>query len=122
MAAAVVDRVGRRREARIGERADRDADEAIFVAFLGVEYVSSAYGTEAEAEAGAVVAGADVFGGGAGDGVGHGEAGERGEHAAGAALAGQAVADADAAWLALDFDAQLAAATGGGSRRHMAQA
>ena len=56
---------------------------------------------------GAVVAGADVLGGGAGDVVRGGEAGERGEDAAGALLTGEAVADAGAEGGAVDADAEV---------------
>ena len=118
MPAAVVDRILRRRKLGIGKRADRNADEGLLAAFLGVEQRGAADRAEAEREAAAMVADAHVFGRGAGDLVWCGVTGQRGEHAAGAALAGEAMADADAARLALNLDAQLAAGTGGGSRIH----
>jgi hypothetical protein len=118
MSAAVVDGVVGRRKAGIGEGADGDAHGRVLVAFFGVEQVGPADGAEAELESGAVVADADVLGCGADDLIGGGEGGERREDAAGPALAGNAVADADAERLALDLDAQLAAGTGRRSRTH----
>ena len=58
------------------------------------------------------VALAQVLGGLAADAVRWRERGERSEHAAGALLAGKAVAEADAERLAVDFDAELAATAG----------
>src|SRR5690606_16787745 len=75
---------------------------------------------EAEPEACALVASADILGGAAGHPVGRGEGGERGKDAAGAALAGEAVAEADSARLTLHLDSQLTAGAGGCSGRHRA--
>src|SRR5690606_20100512 len=72
---------------------------------------------EAEAEARAALARADVLGGVPEDLVGRIEAGQRREHAAGAALAGETVADAHPG-RALDLDAELPAGAGGGAARH----
>jgi hypothetical protein len=74
MPAAVVDRDAGRRKVGIGEGAD--ADRPLLVAFLGVEDRGSADGAEAEPEAGALVAGAKVFGRDAGDLVGRGGSAE----------------------------------------------
>jgi len=118
MPAAVVDRNLRRRKARVGKRANGDAHGRVLVAFLGVEHGRSANRAEAEPESGALVAGADVLGCGAMDRVGRCEAGERRKHTTRLALTGEAMTNADFAWLAVNFDAQLAAGAGGGSGGH----
>src|SRR6187455_567974 len=111
---AVVDRDLWRREIRVAESADRDADR-IVVTLLAVEDRGAANRAEPETESRALVAGANVFRRGAGDLVWRSKAGERGEYASGALLARQAMADPDDARLALDFDAQLPAGAGSGS-------
>lgn len=57
-----------------------------------------------------MVACADVFRGGAGNGKGGGISGKRREHTAGALLAREAVANASTQRIALNFDAELSAA------------
>src|SRR6185437_10557465 len=120
VSAAVVDGDLRRREGRVSERADRDPDRAVLEAFLGVEEIGPADRAEAEPEPRALIAGAHVLAGPAAHLVGRREACQRCEHAAGAPLALEAVADADAERLAADGDAELAAAATGGAdgRRH----
>lgn len=111
MAPAVVDgnRGGGKR--RIGECSHRDA-HAFRFAFFGVEQRGSAYRTESKAESRTLVTRTYLFGGRARDAEGRRETRQGGEHAAGALLAGKAVADANAAWSAVDFNAKLAASAG----------
>src|SRR5882762_7610651 len=111
MAAAVVDRIARRRKAGIGECSDRDAD-ATGLALLGVEQVRAADGTEAEPEPRPLIASAHVFRRLADHPVRSGKAGERREHATGPPLARQAMADADKVGLTVDLDPQLPAVAG----------
>src|SRR5256885_5163591 len=106
MSAAVVDRDRGGGEARIGERADGDAHARVFATFLGVEHGRAADRAEPERESGPLIADANVLGGGPGHGVRRGEAGQRRKDTARSTLTGEAVADADAAWFALHFDAQ----------------
>ncbi len=114
MPAAVVDRNLRRRKARVGKRANGDAHGRVLVAFLGVEHGRSANRAEAEPESGALVAGADVLGCGAMDRVGAAKlASAANQLPSGADRRGND--RADFAWLAVNFDAQLAAGAGGGS-------
>jgi hypothetical protein len=72
-----------------------------------MEQRGAAERTEAEAESRALVAGAHVFRGLAGDAKGLGKTRQGRKHAAGAPLAGKAMAYADAKRLAFDIDAQL---------------
>ena len=118
VAAGVVDRILRRRKARIGESSDRDGDTRGILAFFGVEYGRPADGAEPEAESGAGVAGSDILGGDTGNAVGAGETGKGGEDAAGPTLARQTVTDADSDGLARNLNAELAAGSGGGARAH----
>jgi hypothetical protein len=120
MSAAVIDRSSRRREARVGKRSHGDAHGRPFVSLFGVEHGRPADRAEPERELGSLVTDANVLGRGAKDLVRGGEAGQRCKDTACSTLAGQAMADSDAAWLSLDFDAQLAAGTGGCSRTHSA--
>src|SRR5580698_5352743 len=115
----VVDGNARGREGGIGEGPDGDRDTHIFLAVLGMEEVRPADRAEAEGEPRALVAGANIFGRLAEDPIGRGEAGQGGEDAAGSPLAGQAMTDADAARLALNLDAQLAARTRGCALIHV---
>jgi hypothetical protein len=64
-----------------------------------------------EAELRSMVARSDIFRGGAGNGKGSGIGGKRRKNAAGASLACEAMANASAQRVALDFDAKLSAAT-----------
>src|SRR5690606_7888986 len=84
-----------------------------FVSFLGVEHGRAADRAEAEPEFRALVTRPHIFRRLAEDLVRRPEGCQRGEDAAGTALAFQAVAQADAARLALHLDAQLAAAARG---------
>src|SRR5580658_1364861 len=117
MAAAVVDGGARRRKRGIGESADCDRDAA-GDAFLGVEKVGPADRAEAKPERRALVADPHVVARSALDLVGLGEPCLGGEHAAGAPLAGETMAKAYGARLALNLDAELAADAGGGSGGH----
>jgi len=118
MPATVVDRILRRRKARVGEGSDSYANRRLFVTLFGVKHGCSADRTEPESEFGSLVTYANVLGGSANDLVGSGEAGERCKDAAGSTLTREAVTDSDAPWLTLDFDAQLAAGTRGCSSTH----
>ncbi len=80
-----------------------------------MEHRAAADRAEAESESRAGVARAHVLGRMARDSVGRPEARQRGEDAAGTALAFQAMADTDATRLANHLDAQLTAATARGS-------
>lgn len=117
MSPAVVDREPGWWKARIGKCADGDTD-ARRLSLLRVEKVGAADGAEAKPELGALITGADVLGGDAGDLVRAAEAREGGKDAAGPLLAGEAMADADDARLAVDRDPKLPAMTGSGSRSH----
>lgn len=104
MAAAVVDGALGRRKLRIGECADRHCHERALSADFGVEQVGAADRAEPESVARAPVADAQIFGCRTRDRIGRGEGSESSKDAAGATLAGEAVADADA-----DADAQWCA-------------
>jgi hypothetical protein len=80
----------------------------------------AAAGAEAEDEASALIACAQVFGAGAEGLIRGGEGGEGREDTAGALLAGEAMADPDAEGRALDGDAAVAADAGGGAGRYRA--
>src|SRR6267378_1259593 len=93
--AAIVDRPFRRGKARVGKGADRHAHRLV-VTLFGVKHGRPANRAEPESELRSVVPDTHVFGGGAEDLERRSEARERREHTAGPALAGEAVADADA--------------------------
>jgi len=119
--AAVVNGILGWREIGVGEGADGDADRAAILALFRMKEIGPADRAEAETEFGALIAGADVFGGAAGHLIIGAEGCEGGEDAAGAALAGEAVADADAERLALDRYLQLSAGAFGNSCPHGAK-
>jgi len=79
---------------------------------FGVEHRGAADRTEAKPESRTLIAGTYVFRGRARDVERRRETRERREHAAGAPLAGEAMADANAARLTVHFNAQLAAGAG----------
>jgi hypothetical protein len=108
MPATVVDGNCGQWKVRVGKRTDSDTDSAIFANF-GVEDGSSTNGAEPEDELGTLVPDTNVFGGVAKDLEGRVEAGQCGEHTAGPLLAGEAMADANASWLALNSNPQLSA-------------
>jgi hypothetical protein len=76
-----------------------------------MENRASANRTKPEAESRSMVASADVFRGGAGNGKGGGISGKCRENTAGALLAREAVANASTQRITLNFDAELSAAT-----------
>src|ERR1700761_5918191 len=92
VAAAVVDGDMRGRETGIGESAGRHAHRALAETFFSVEEIGPADGAEAKAEMGARIAGAHVLARSAGNLERRREARQRGEDAAGAPLAREAVA------------------------------
>ena len=112
VAAAVVDGILRRREVGVGEAADRHRHIAVLDADLGVEQVGAADRAEAEPVLGAGVAGAQIFGGLAGNGVGQVEGRQRRKDAAGPPLALEAMADTHPCRITFDGDRELAAGTG----------
>jgi hypothetical protein len=120
MSATIIDRNLRRRKARIGEGAHGDAHRRLFVTFFGMEHSCPAGITEPEPEPGALITDANVFGRSADDLVRGGEAGQRCKDTARPTLTGEAVANANAEWFAVNFNAQLAAGTRGCSRTHQA--
>ena len=109
MATAVVHRILRRREARVGECSDRHSDPRLPKALLGVEHGSSADRAEPEPEPRSMISGADTFGGCTEGLERRDETGQCGEDASGPPLTGQTVTDANALRLTFDFNAQLAA-------------
>jgi hypothetical protein len=111
MSAAIVDGILRRREARIGKTADGDRYISLLKTFFCVKQVRAANRAEAKPEFGALVAGADIVRGSTRHLVRNRETRERRKDAACAALAGQTMADTDAAEFAFHFDAELAAST-----------
>src|SRR5687767_4628175 len=106
--AAVVDRHERRRKRGIGKRTYGDGYRVV-VPLFGVEDGRPADRTESEYELRPLVADANVLGCDPENRVRTGETGQGGEDASGPALAGEAVADADAVWLAFDLNAELSA-------------
>jgi hypothetical protein len=90
------------------------------VAVFGAKDVRAADRAEPEYEPGPLIADTNVFGGGSKDFEWSWEAGQRREHAASSALAGETVANANSFWVAFDFNAQLPAGTRGCSGRHRA--
>src|SRR5262245_17106685 len=119
MSAAAVDRILRWGKARVGEGAHGHIHMRLLVTFLGVEQIGPPDGREPERELDSSSANANILGCSAKDLVGSGEASQRCKHTAGPTLAGEAVANASAEHVTLNFNAQLSAATGGGSRRHL---
>jgi hypothetical protein len=115
MTSRVVARLGRRRERRIGERADGD-DDQIGVVRFGVEDLGTALGAEMEdvllpvrlvGDARVVVeAPVDVH-------LVRPVPRLHPKGAAGPALAGEAVADGDGKRIAFDFETKLPTVTGG---------
>jgi len=95
---------------RVGKRADGDA-HGIVVTLFAVEDGGPADRAEPESELGAPISDSDVFGGSSEDFERSGEARQRCEDAAGSLLTGEAVANADSARFAFDFNAQLSAGT-----------
>ena len=119
VAARVVTRLGRRRERRVGERADRD-DDQIRLRRLGVEDLRAAVRAEMEDVLLPVrlVGDAEVVVEAAGDLYLIGfEPRLHPEGASGPALAGEAVADRDGEGLARDLETELPTVTGGLARR-----
>ena len=114
MAPAIVNGMARRRKVRIGERSNRNSDTA-HVTFLGVEEVGAADWAKAKPKLCTLIAGAHVFGGLAEDLVWGREARKCREDATRSSLAGEAMADADNARLALDLDAKLPTVARSGS-------
>jgi len=110
VSAAVVNGNPRRRKAWIGKRADGDAHRLI-VTLFAVEDSSPTNRAKPEDESGSLVPDTHVFGGRTEDFERSREAGQCREDTAGPLLAGEAVANADAAWFAFDLNAQLSAAT-----------
>ena len=117
MTPALVDGNPRRRKARIGERADRNADRPL-VTFLRVEHRGAADRAEAESEPGALITGADVFGGSAGYLIRRRKAGKRGEDGSCSPLALEAVTNANPTRFAVNLDPELAARAGSDSTGH----
>ena len=117
MPAAVVDGNARRWKVRVSERAYSDAHSLIITVF-GVEDISPTNWTEPESELGSLIPDANVFGGGAEDFERSGEASQCCEDTAGPLLAGEAVANANSSWFAVDLNAQLSARARGCSGRH----
>jgi hypothetical protein len=112
-----VDGNSRRWKVRISERTHGDAHR-LTVAVFGVEDGSPANRAEPEYEPGSLIPDANIFGGGTEDFERCREAGQRREDTAGPLLAGEAVANANASWLAFDLNAQLPTEAGGCSGRH----
>jgi len=115
---AVVHGILRGRKAWVGERANRHSYPLALVPFFGVEHRRSANRTEPEPELRPLISSADELCGSAGYLVWRQEARECGEYAPGSALTCQAMADAYSLWVALNFDAQLAAVAGGSPLFH----
>ena len=118
MSATVVDGILRWREARVGEGAHGDTHRRLFLTFFGVEHGGPADRAEPEPEPGSLVTNANVLSCRARDLIRCGEGGQRGKDTARPTLTGEAVANPDAEWFTLNFDAQLAAGTGGRARTH----
>jgi hypothetical protein len=124
MPAGVVPGHRRRREGRVGERADGD-DDQIGIVRLGVEDLRAAVGAEVEDVLLAVLLVRDPRV--VGEPAGHPhlvrlETRLHAKGAPGAALAREAVADRDGERLARDLEAELAAVAGGFSHGHIVNA
>ena len=120
MSATVIDRSSRWRKAWISEGTYGDTHRRLFTAFFGMEHCCPAHRAESELEPGSLVADSHVLGCGAEDLIGTSESGQRREHTTGPTLTGEAVANANTEGFPINFDAQLAAGTRGGSRTHSA--
>jgi hypothetical protein len=116
MSATVIDRILRWRKAWVGEGAHGDTHRRLFVIFLGVEHGCSADRAEPELEPGSLVTNANVLRCGAIDLVRYREAGQHRKDTARPTLTGEAVANANAEWFTLNFNAQLSTGTRGCSR------
>jgi len=114
---AIVDRVFRWRKAWIGKGTHGDG-HGIVSAFFCVEHVRSAYGAEPESEPRPLISGAYILRSRARDSVRRREGGQSSKDAAGSALTGEAVTNADAARFTAYFNAQLSASARGCSMRH----
>jgi hypothetical protein len=114
MAPAIVDGIARRRKTGIGECSNRDSDTARF-AVLGVEEVCATDRAKAKSKLGTLIAGADVLGDLAEDLVGGGKPCKCREDGTCSLLTGEAMANADNARLALNFDAKLPTVARSGS-------
>jgi hypothetical protein len=82
-------------EVRICKAADRDRYEPILITFFRVVKVGPAYGAESKTETGALISSANIFTGFTSHPIIWFKPGKGCEDAAGALLAGEAVADAD---------------------------
>ena len=102
MTAAVVHRNLWRRKTRIRESSDSHA-HSLRIAVFRVKQSGPANGTKPEDKASALITDSRVLGRSTVNLVGRRESGQRGKDTAGAALAGQAMADADSR-LTLHFD------------------
>lgn len=105
MPTAVIDRIFRRREARVGKSANRNRDAGVLATFFGVKHRRAAHRTETESESGSVIADANVFCRDAGNFIGRRECGKGSKHAAGTLLARKAMANARSEQFAMYFDA-----------------
>ena len=85
---------------------------------FAVENGSPTNWAEPEYELGSLISDTDVFGGGTADFERSREAGQCCEDTAGPLLAGEAVANANSSWLALNLNAELSAGTRDCSGRH----
>jgi hypothetical protein len=101
--AAVVDGDLRRRKVWVSKRTHCDAHSSSVTVF-GVEYGSPTDRAKPEYKLGSVIPDTNVFGGGAEDFERRGEAGQRREDSAGPLLAGEAMAEANPPWFAMDLD------------------
>jgi hypothetical protein len=120
MPATVIDGISRWRKAGVGKGAHGDTHGRLFVTFFGVEHGCPADRAEPELELGSLITNANILSCGAKDLIGCGEAGQRCKDTAGPTLAGEAVANADSEWFALNFNTQLSTGTRGCSRTHSA--
>ena len=119
MSTTAVDRILRWGKAWVGEGANGDIHMRLLLTFLGVEQICPADGAEPEGELGSSGANANIFSCSAKNLIGSGEAGQRCKHTAGPTLTSEAVANASAEHVTLNFNAQLSAGTRSGSRRHL---
>ena len=108
MPAAVVNRNSGSRKLRIGERSHGNT-HGLVVAHFAVKDGRAAHRAEPEQELRSLIADAQILGGVTVHFERRREAREGGKDAARATLASEAIADADAARLAFDLNAQLAA-------------
>jgi hypothetical protein len=108
MSAAVVDRNSWRWEVRIGERSHGDT-HGLVAAHFRVEDIRAAHGAKPEQEFCPLISDPEILGGVAEHLERRRKARKSGEDAASSSLARKAIADADAARLAFDLNAQLSA-------------